>query len=57
MDGTGFLLLDLKLASHLVVSASFKGFGETVGSHGQNLQAKEETFPKLKSATTVTGLI
>ena len=25
MDGTGFLLFDLKLASHLVVSASFKG--------------------------------
>ena len=55
MDGTGFLLFYLKLASHLVVSASFKGFGETVGSHGQNLQAEEETFPKLKSATTVTG--
>ena len=55
MDGTGFLLFYLKLASHLVVSASFQGFGETVGSHGQNLQAKEETFPKLKSATTVTA--
>ena len=47
MDGTGFLLFYLKLSCHLVVSASFKRFGEIVGSQGQNLQAK--------SATTVTG--
>ena len=32
MDGTGFLLFYLKLACHLVVSASFKSFGEIVGS-------------------------
>ena len=39
-----FLLFYLKLACHLVVSASFKKFGETVGSYGQNLQGKKETF-------------
>ena len=39
-----FLLFSLKLACHLVVSASFKKFGETVGSYGQNLQGKNETF-------------
>ena len=39
-----FLLFYLKLAYHLVVSASFKGCGETVGSYGQNLQGKNETF-------------
>ena len=32
----------------ILVSASFKRFGETVGSHGQNLQAKEDTFPKVQ---------
>ena len=46
-----FLLFYLKLACHLVVSASFKKFGETVGSYGQ----KRKPFPKLKSATTVIG--
>ena len=35
-----FLLFYLKLACHLVVSASF---GETVGSYRQNLHEKEET--------------
>ena len=44
-------------ACHLVVSASFNRFGETVGSHGENLQAKEETFRKLKIATIVTSQI
>ena len=39
-----FLLFYLKLACHLVVSASFKRFGETVGSYGQNLQGKNKTF-------------
>ena len=39
----------------MLVSASFKRFGETVGSHGQNLQAKEDTFPKLKTVITATG--
>ena len=43
------------IACHLVVSASFNRFGETVGSHGENLQAKEEPFPKLKIATIVTS--
>ena len=36
-----FLLFYLKLACHLVVSASSKRFGETVGSYGQNLQGKK----------------
>ena len=45
MDGKKFpSIFFLKLAYHLVVSASFKGFGETVGSYGQNLQGKNETF-------------
>ena len=39
-----FLLFCLKLACHLVVSASFKKFGETVGSYERNLQGKKETF-------------
>ena len=39
-----FLLFYLKLARHLVVSASFKKFGETVGSYGKNLQGKNETL-------------
>ena len=39
-----FLLFYLKLACHLVVSASSKRFGETVGSYGQNLQGKNETY-------------
>ena len=39
-----FLLVYLKLACHLVVNASFKKFGETVGSYGQKLQGKNETF-------------
>ena len=56
MDGISFLF-HLKLACHLVVSASFKRFGETVGSYRQNLQRKKKkkAFPKLKSATTVIG--
>ena len=50
-----FLLFYLKLACHLVVSASF---GETVGSYRQNLhEKKKKPFPKLKSATTVIGLL
>ena len=44
MDGTGFLLLYLKLASHLVVSASFKGFGETVGVMGKIYKRKKRLF-------------
>ena len=55
MDGISFLFY-LRLACHLVVSASFKRFGETVGSYRQNLQGKKKkAFPKLKSATTVIG--
>ena len=51
-----FLLFYLKLACHLVVNASF---GETVGSYRQNLHGKKKKkpFPKLKSATTVIGLL
>ena len=41
MDGISFLF-HLKLACHLVVSASFKRFGETVGSYRQNLQGKKK---------------
>jgi len=41
MDGISFLF-HLKLACHLVVSASFKRFGETVGSYRQNLQRKKK---------------
>ena len=40
MDGISFLF-HLKMACHLVVSASFKRFGETVGSYRQNLQGKK----------------
>ena len=48
-----FLLFYLKLACHLVVSASF---GETVSSYRQNLhEKKKKPFPNLKSATTVIG--
>ena len=55
MDGISFLFY-LKLECHLVVSASFKRFGETVGSYRQNLQGKKKkAFPKLKSATTIIG--
>ena len=55
MDGISFLF-HLKLACHLVVSACFKRFGETVGSYRQNLQRKKKkAFPKLKSANTVIG--
>ena len=55
MDGISFLF-HLKLECHLVVSACFKKFGETVGSYRQNLQRKKKkAFPKLKSATTVIG--
>ena len=44
MDDISFLF-HLKLVCHLVVSASFKRFGETVGSYRQNLQRKKkETF-------------
>ena len=41
MDGISFLF-HLKLACHLVVSASFKRFGETVGCYRQNLQRKKK---------------
>ena len=41
MDGISFLF-HLKLACHLVVSACFKRFGETVGSYRQNLQRKKK---------------
>ena len=48
-----FFLFYLKLACHLVVSASF---GETVSSYRQNLhEKKKKPFPNLKSATTVIG--
>ena len=57
MDGINFLFY-LRLACHLVVSASFKIFGETVGSYRQNSQGKKKkAFPKLKSATTVIGFL
>ena len=54
MDDISFLLFHLKLACHLVVSASFKRFGETVGSYRQNLRGKERNLfrslsPQLKS--------
>ena len=41
MDGVSFLF-HLKLECHLVVSACFKKFGETVGSYRQNLQRKKK---------------
>ena len=51
MDGISFLFY-LRLACHLVVSASFKRFGETVGNYRQNLQGKKkESF----SEATVIG--
>ena len=50
-----FLLFYYKLACHLVINASF---GETVGSYRPNLHGKKKKpFPKLRSATTVIGLL
>lgn len=43
MDGTSFLLFNLKLAGHLVVRVSFQRFFKTVRSHGKNLQGIKET--------------
>ena len=56
-DDISFLLFYLKLACQLLVNANFKrrGFGETVGCHGQNLQGGKKAFPKLKSETIVIG--
>ena len=57
MDDIRFLLLYLKLACQLHVNVNFKrrGFGETVGSHGQNLHGGKKAFLKLKSETIVIG--
>ena len=57
MDDISFLLFYLKLACQLHVNVNFKrrGFGETVGSHGQNLHGEKKAFPKLKSETIVIG--
>ena len=56
-DGWHKFPVSFEAACHLVVSACFKRFGETVGSCRQNLQRKKKkkAFPKLKSATTVIG--